>query len=61
MPRAWIGKEKLVKLEAEGFEPDILRGSEGVLKNIEFIAVGGGYERGNHRQQTFTWITNFLF
>ncbi|WP_269586344.1 FkbM family methyltransferase [Roseibium sp. Sym1] len=55
-----LEKIKLLKLEAEGFEPEILRGSEGVLKDIEFIAVDGGYERGKHRQQTFTWITNFL-
>lgn len=55
-----LKKIKLLKLEAEGFEPEILSGSTDILNDIEFVAVDGGYERGKQRQQTFTWVTNFL-
>ena len=55
-----IKKIKLLKLEAEGYEPEILNGAAGVLNCIEYIAVDGGYERGKDNEQTFTWMTNFL-
>ena len=55
-----IKKIKLLKLEAEGYEPEILNGAAGVLDSIEYIAVDGGYERGKDSEQTFTWVTNFL-
>ena len=32
-------KVKLLKLEAEGFEPEILQGSNKVLNKIEYIGV----------------------
>lgn len=55
-----IKKIKLLKLEAEGYEPEILNGAAGVLNSIEYIAVDGGYERGKENKQTLTWATNFL-
>ena len=51
---------KLLKLEAEGYEPEILKGLEGKLENCEYIAIDGGYERGESNEQTFTEISNFL-
>ncbi len=51
---------KLLKLEAEGFEPEIIRGSELVLHKFEYIAIDGGPERGIQRENTFTYLTNFL-
>ena len=55
-----IKRIKLLKLEAEGYEPEILHGAAGVLSSIEYIAVDGGYERGKDNEQTLTWVTNFL-
>ena len=55
-----IKKIKLLKLEAEGYEPEILNGASGVLNSIEYVAVDGGYERGKDNEQTLTWATNFL-
>ena len=37
---------KLLKLEAEGFEPEILLGAKNSLKNIEYICADLGPERG---------------
>ena len=55
-----IKKIKLLKLEAEGYEPEILNGAAGILNSIEYIAVDGGYERGKDNEQTLTKVTNFL-
>ena len=54
-------KIKLIKLEAEGFEPEIIKGSLSVLKKTEFICVDGGPERGPHKKQTIEEISNILF
>ena len=55
-----ITKVKLLKVEAEGFEPEVLSGSIGALNLIEFIAVDGGPERGITESQTFSDCANFL-
>ena len=55
-----INKIKLLKVEAEGYEPEILEGIGSMLKKIQYIAVDGGYERGIINEQTFTDITNYL-
>lgn len=55
-----INTVKLLKLEAEGFEPEILIGAGDRLKDIEYIAIDGGYERGIREEETFTTLTNFL-
>ena len=55
-----LDKIKLFKLEAEGFEPEILEGSLDVLKNIEYIAIDGGYERGKNNEETFSQVCNSL-
>jgi len=55
-----LEKIKLLKLEAEGFEPEILRGSTEVLSRIEFVAIDGGYERGVSCDETFSFQVNFL-
>jgi len=53
-------KIKLFKLEAEGFEPEILKGAEEALKACEYVALDGGPERGVDRQETLTECINFL-
>ena len=55
-----IKKIKLLKLEAEGFEPEIIEGASNVIPICEYIAIDGGYERGKKQEQTFTVITNQL-
>jgi len=55
-----IKKVKLLKLEAEGAEPEILLGSEGVLKNIEYICADVGPERGVNFETTLVDTTSIL-
>lgn len=53
-------KIKLIKVEAEGFEPEIIKGSMKILKKTEFICVDGGPERGLDKSQTIEELTNIL-
>lgn len=55
-----VKRVKLFKLEAEGFEPEILQGARAVLDRIEYVAIDGGYERGVNCEQTFTDQANLL-
>ena len=54
------GKVKLLKLEAEGYEPEILQGCQNNIENIEYIAADIGPERGTSNQCTVVEVTNFL-
>ncbi len=55
-----IKRIKLLKIEAEGFEPEILLGLGHKITLCEYIAIDGGYERGKDCEQTFTRCTNYL-
>ena len=55
-----ITKVKLLKIEAEGFEPEILIGAKNTIKNTEFIAVDVSCERGQYSQSTLPEVTNYL-
>ena len=55
-----IKKIKLLKIEAEGYEPEVLEGALGIIPICEYIAIDGGYERGQIQEQTFTNLTNIL-
>lgn len=55
-----IDSIKLLKLEAEGFEPEVLEGSISILPLIEYIAIDGSYERGVSQEETFSLQTNLL-
>ena len=55
-----IEKIKLLKIEAEGFEPEVLEGALNTISKCEYIAIDGGYERGQIQEQTFTNLTNIL-
>jgi FkbM family methyltransferase len=52
---------RLLKLEAEGFEPEILEGARQVINKIDYITFDGGPERGIHQEKTFSDVSNFLF
>ena len=56
-----IPKIKLLKLEAEGSEPEVLKGAKNTLKVIEFIAVDYGPERGIDEQNTAPEVTSYLY
>lgn len=55
-----INSIKLLKLEAEGFEPEILEGLCTMIRRCEYVALDGGYERGKDCEQTLTTCTNYL-
>ena len=51
---------KLLKLEAEGAEPEILEGLGDKLSSIEYITADLGYERGVEAESTLVPTINFL-
>ena len=51
-------KIKLLKLEAEGAEPEIVQGIGEKLDLIEYISADLGFER--NRESTFAPVTNYL-
>ena len=59
-PSFQIDKCKLFKLEAEGWEPEILQGARDFMKICEYIAIDGGPERGIEEEITFHTLNNDL-
>ena len=55
-----IKKCKLLKLEAEGAEPEILEGGLEVLKHIEYISVDCGAERGVNNEITVAPVSKTI-
>ena len=55
-----ISKCRLLKLEAEGWEPEILDGAKEFIKLCDYVAIDGGLERGENEEATFPAINNFL-
>jgi len=55
-----IDRCRLFKLEAEGFEPEILDGAAAVLPMIDYISIDGGPERGMGEEKTFCNLANKL-
>ena len=53
-------KIKLIKIEAEGFEPEILQGLKKYLKSVEYIAIDCGFERGIKQESTIAECSNYL-
>jgi FkbM family methyltransferase len=53
-------KIKLFKLEAEGYEREVLLGSLKTLKNIEFISVDFGPEKGIQEDHTMVDVNELL-
>jgi len=53
-------KIKLFKVEAEGFEPEVIQGSLKTLKKIEFVSVDFGPERGTEGKSTIIEVNNLL-
>lgn len=51
---------KLLKLEAEGAEPEILEGAAGIIAHFEYVAADVGFERGLSAASTLPEVTNYL-
>lgn len=51
---------KLIKIEAEGYEPEVLLGFEDCLPRISYISVDAGFERGMEQTCTAPEVVNFL-
>ena len=52
---------KLLKIDAEGFEPEVLNGSIGIIEKIKYIAVDFGAERGEEEKLTVVDVNKFLY
>ena len=53
-------KIKLIKIEAEGFEPEILEGLSKYINHVEYITVDCGFERGILKESTLKECFNYL-
>lgn len=53
-------KIKLIKVEAEGFEPEILRGLNKYINYVEYITIDCGFERGTNQDSTIAECSNYL-
>ena len=51
---------KVLKIEAEGAEPEVLAGSSGILDRCEYVVVDAGPERGINQEETMPAVINFL-
>jgi len=51
---------RIFKVEAEGAEPEVLEGAKYILKDIDFITVDCGPERGINQEYTFIAVNNFM-
>ena len=53
-------KIKLIKVEAEGYEPEILQGLKRYINDVEYITVDCGFERGIKMESTIAECSNYL-
>ena len=51
----------LIKIEAEGGEPEVLLSGKNILKNTKFVSVDWGPERGIEEENTLNKVSNILF
>lgn len=58
--KADITAIKLLKIEAEGAEPEVLEGAKQVLLSTQYICVDCGFERGISQESTLPAVVNFL-
>jgi FkbM family methyltransferase len=51
---------KLIKIEGEGSEPEILEGLKKNLKKVEYLTIDVGFERGVEQKSTYDECKNYL-
>ncbi len=54
------GRYRLMKLEAEGAEPEILQGAGALIRDVDYMSVDVGFERGDDQQSTLPEVANHL-
>lgn len=54
------GPIQLLKVEAEGAEPEVLDGASGLLTSCAYIVVDAGPERGRAKEETAPAVINYL-
>lgn len=54
------GHKVVLKIEAEGAEPEVLEGASGILSHIDYVTIDCGYERGKEGAHTFAETNRFL-
>lgn len=52
---------KLLKIDAEGHELEVLSGAKKTLKEIKYISVDFGPEKGDSQERTLPEVSNYLF
>ncbi len=57
---ATSNKIKLLKVDAEGYEPEVLEGTEGIYEKIEYVSVDFGNERGVEQESTIVKVNKTL-
>ena len=55
-----VSNVKLIKLEAEGAEPEVLEGLKKNLGKVEYITVDCGFERNEDKFSTLGYCSNYL-
>jgi FkbM family methyltransferase len=55
-----VKRIKLLKVEAEGYEPEVLMGSSEIIAKVEYVSVDMGPERGRERTATLVECLAFL-
>lgn len=60
MSKNKIARVRLLKVEAEGAEPEVLMGLGDRINQVDFIAVDCGFERGLKSEATFNEVNQIL-
>ena len=55
-----LREKKLLKLEAEGYEFDVLTGAKKSLEKIKYITADLGFELSNNTESSFDDVNKFL-
>ena len=56
-----FGKIKLLKIDAEGHEPEVLIGAKNLFEKIEYISIDFGAERGTDEEMTIVPVNKMLY